>query len=94
MHRLSQKHASAHDAARGFHPGRFTFPCNPSGGWLLQCWGLHYALHNMWMACPDQESTLQGQHGVSCDAPVDNEAGTGSGWQQNKQNCSVLPVVG
>ena len=77
-----------------FYPGRPTVPCSPSGGWLLQCWGLHYALHNMWMACPDQESTLQGQHGVSCDAPVDNEAGTGSGWQQNKQNCTVASVMG
>ena len=48
----------------------------------------------MWMACPDQESTLQGQLGVSSDVPADNESGTGSGWQQNKQDRALPAVVG
>ena len=44
--------------------------CHPRGGWLLQCWGLYYALHCMLMACPNQDGTQQGQHGGSCDAPT------------------------
>ena len=56
------------------------------GGWLLQCWGLYYALHCMLMACPNQDGTQQGQHGGSRDDPADNDLGIGSGWRQNKQN--------
>ena len=48
----------------------------------------------MWMACPDQDSTLQGQRGASCDDLADDDTGTGPGWQQNKQNCAVQSVVG
>ena len=63
------------------------------GGWL-ECWGLCHALHAMWKACPNQDGTLQGQCGVSHSGLADNDAGTGSGWQQNKQNCAVPSVVG
>ena len=68
------------------HLGSVTALCHPSGRWLLQCWGLFYALHCMLMACPNQDGTQQGQHGGSCDDPADNDLGIGSGWRQNKQN--------
>ena len=68
------------------HLGSVTALCHPSGGWLLQCWGLYYALHCMLMACPNQDGTQQGQHGGSRDDPADNDLGIGSGWRQNKQN--------
>ena len=64
-----------------------------AGDWL-ECWRLCYALHTMWMACPDQDTILQGQCGVSCNDLADNDVGTGSGWQQNKQNRTVVSVVG
>ena len=69
-------------------------PVNQVVGDSLECWGLCHALGTAWIACPNQDGTLQGQQGESCDDLADNDAGTGSGWQQNKQNCSVLPVVG
>ena len=69
-------------------------PVSHVAGYRLQCWGLCYALCSMWMACPDQDGTLQGQRGVSCNDLADDDPGTGSGWQQNKQNCTVPSVVG
>ena len=66
-----------------YHLGSVTALCHPRGGWLLQCWGLYYALHCMLMACPNQDGTQQGQHGGSCDDPADNDLGIGSGWRQN-----------
>ena len=74
--------------------GSVTALCHPCGGWLLQCWGLYYALLCMLMACPNQDGTRQGQHGGSCDDPVDDDLGIGSGWRQNKQNRAVPSVVG
>jgi hypothetical protein len=46
------------------------------------------------MAYPDQASSLQGSRGVSCDILAANDLGTGSGWQQSKQNQALLAVVG
>ena len=74
--------------------GASQHPVSQVAGGCLKCWGLCYALCSMWMACPDQDGTLQGQCGVSCNDLADNDAGTGSGWQQNKQNCTVPSVVG
>lgn len=69
-------------------------PVNQVVGSSLKYWGLCHALLSMWMACPDQDGTLQGQCGGSCNDLADDDAETGSGWQQNKQNCAVLSVVG
>ena len=43
---------------------------------------------------PDQASTLQGSHGASCGILAVNDPGTGTGWQQSKQNWALLAVVG
>ena len=77
-----------------FQLGGVTPSCHPSGGWLVKCRYLHYVLLIMLMACPDQVGTPQGQLSVSCDVLVDNDRGTGSGWQQSKQNPAVSSVVG
>jgi len=46
------------------------------------------------MAYPNQASSLQGSHSVSCDILAVDDLGTGSGWQQSKQNQALLAVVG
>ena len=69
-------------------------PVNQVVGSSLKYWGLRHALLSMWMACPDQDGTLQGNCGGSYNDLADDDAETGSGWQQNKQNCAVLSVVG
>ena len=43
---------------------------------------------------PDQGSSLQGSHGASCGILAVNDPGTGTGWQQSKQNWALLAVVG
>ena len=75
-------------------PGGVAPSCHPSGGWLVKCRQLYYVLLSTLMACPDQVGTQQGQRGGSCDVLVDNDMGTGSGWQQSKQNRAVSSVVG
>ena len=40
----------------------------------------------MWMTCPDQADRPQGSHRVSDGILAANDPGTGSGWQQSKQN--------
>ena len=75
-------------------PGRVAPSCHLSGGWLMEYGCLHYVLLAVLRACPDQVGTLQGQRGASCDVLVDNDMGTGSGWQQSKQNRAVSSVVG
>jgi len=52
----------------------------------------HHVLLATLMARPDQVGTPQGQRSVSCDVLVDNDWGTGSGWQQSKQNPAVSSV--
>lgn len=43
---------------------------------------------------PDQASSLQGSHGASYGILAVNDPGTGTGWQQSKQNWALLAVVG
>lgn len=43
---------------------------------------------------PNQAGSLQGSHGVSCDILAVNGPGSGSGWQQNKQNWAPHAVIG
>ena len=74
--------------------GRVTLSCHPSGSWSVKCMYSHNVLLAALMACPDQVGTPQGQRSVSCDVLVDNDWGTGSGWQQSKQNSTVSSVVG
>ena len=68
--------------------------CHPCGGWLVECRQLYYVLLSALMACPNQVGTRQGQRSGSCDVLVDDDTGTGSGWQQSKQNRAVSSVVG
>ena len=78
------------NAALVHHLGNVTVPCQPSGGWLAAVLGtvLSAALH------VDGLSTLQGHHYESNDDLADNDAGTGSGWKQNKQNNAVQSMAG
>ena len=46
------------------------------------------------MGCPSQAESLQGSHDVSQGILVDNDPDIGSGWQQSKQNWTLLAVVG
>ena len=80
--------------SKKFQLGGVTPSCHPSGGWSVKCMCSHYVLLAALMARPDQVGTPQGQRSVSCDVPVDNDWGTGSGWQQSKQNPTVSSVVG
>ena len=77
-----------------FQLGGVTPSCHPSGSWSVKCMCSHHVLLAALMARPDQVGTPQGQHSVSCDVLVDNDRGTGSGWQQSKQNPAVSSVVG
>ena len=52
----------------------------------MECRGLLNALHTMWMGCPYQTGSLQGHPRVSGGGLAGNDSGTGSGWQQSKQN--------
>ena len=54
--------------------------------WVLECGGQVYALQTVLMACPNQASNLQGALSVSRDILAADDLGTGSGWQQSKQN--------
>ena len=60
----------------------------------MECWGAGHVLSAVWMAYPDQASSLQGFHGVNRDLLAANDLGIGSGWQQSKQNWALLAVVG
>ena len=51
-------------------------------------------LQSMWMVHPDQAGRLQGLDGVNCHGLAANNLGTGSGWQQSKQNWVLPAVVG
>ena len=46
------------------------------------------------MVLPDQAGSLQGSRSVSCNLLAANDPGIGSGWQQSKQNWTLLAVVG
>ena len=43
----------------------------------------------MWIALPCQASSLQGHHSVNRGVLVGSDWGTGSGWQQSRQNFST-----
>jgi len=53
-----------------------------------------YALQSMWIVHPGQASSLQGHRSVSCGVLAGNDWGTGSGWQQSRQNSTLLAVTG
>ncbi len=61
---------------------------------VMDCGGTVHVLQTVLMAYPDQASSLQGPHGVNCDILAANDPGTGSGWQQSRQNWALLAVVG
>ena len=60
----------------------------------LKCGGTVHVLQTMQKACPNQACSLQGSRDVSCDSLAANDLGTGSGWQQSRQNWALLAVVG
>ena len=59
-----------------------------------KCQRIHYVQQVMWMAYPDQTSSLQGSRNVNSDILAVNSPGNGSGWQQSKQSWELLAVVG
>ena len=61
---------------------------------VVDCGGAAHVLQTVLMAYPNQASSLQGSHGVSCDILAVDDLGTGSGWQQSKQNEALFAVVG
>ena len=74
------------------HSSLWALAC-PSHG-LLECIGALHVLHAMWMILPNQAGSLQGSCNVSCNFLAANDLGTGSGWQQSKQNWTLPAVVG
>ena len=52
----------------------------------MECRGVLYVLHTVRMGCPYQTGSLQGHPRVSGGGLAGNDSGTGSGWQQSKQN--------
>ena len=64
------------------------------GTMVMKCGETVHVLQTVLMAYPDQASSLQGSHGVNRDILAANDLGTGSGWQQSKQNWALLAVVG
>ena len=60
----------------------------------MECTRAPYVLRGMLMAHPIQASSLQGLHGVSCDALAVNDLGIGTGWQQSTQSWVLLAVMG
>ena len=61
---------------------------------LQECTGVLHVLLVMWMVLPSQAGGLQGcQHG-SARTLAENDLGTGSGWQQRRQNRALPAVAG
>ena len=80
-------------------PRALTFTGRPwppvaPGIMVLKCEGAVHVLQLVQKACPNQACSLQGSCGVSCSSLAVNDLGTGSGWQQSKQNWTLLAVVG
>ena len=69
-------------------------PCRLADLGCWHSWKRRHVLQTVQMAYPDQASSPQGLCGVSRDPLVVNDLGTGSGWQQSKQNYALLAVVG
>ncbi len=61
---------------------------------VMKCGGTAHVLQTVLMAYPAQASGLQGSHGVNCGTLAVDDLGTGSGWQQSKQNWAPLAVGG
>ena len=61
-------------------------------GLEMKCFQTEYALQTMWMTRLNQAGSLQGHCAVRCGALAANNLGTGTGWQQSKQDW-VLPAV-
>ena len=72
--------------------GGFRFPVASDDG--NEVWGNSACLQTVQRACPNQVCSLQGSRDVSCDSLAANDLGTGSGWQQSRQNWALLAVVG
>ena len=53
-----------------------------------------YVLHSMLMGCPNQTGSLQGHPRGSKGGLAGNDPGTGLGWQQSRQNWTLLAVAG
>ena len=64
------------------------------GDMAKECGETVHVLQTVQMACPYQACSLQGSRDVSCDSLAANDLGTGSGWQQSRQNWALLAVVG
>ena len=83
---LKSRKSFEHDSRAGTHQvfsaGGSPVPC----GWEMECQGALQVLQVMSMACPNQAGSLQGSRGVNRDILAANDLGTGSGWQQSKQN--------
>jgi hypothetical protein len=60
----------------------------------MECRRPHHVLLVALRACPNQVGARQGRRGGGYDALADNDTGTGSGWQQSKQNRAASSVVG
>jgi len=60
----------------------------------MECAGACQGLWSMWMTHPYQAGGLQGSRGGSCDTLAANDPGTGTGWQQSKQNWMPPAVEG
>ena len=56
------------------------------GARVVEYHGTGYVLHAVLMARPEQASSLQGSHDVSCDNLAANDLGIVSGWQQSMEN--------
>ena len=60
---------------------------------VMECGETDHVLQTVPKAHPDQACSLQGSD-VSCDILAANDLGTGSGWQQSRQNWALIAVVG
>ena len=91
------RHLRAQTLRKPFCGSSFDFgglPLLPFGALAEKCRRIHYVLQVMWMAYPDQTSSLQGSRSVNSDILAVNAPGIGSGWQQSKQSWALLAVVG
>ena len=61
---------------------------------MWNCGEAGHVLCTMLMAQPDQAPSLQGLQGVNPDVLAVEDLGTGSGWQQSKQNWALHAVEG
>ena len=64
------------------------------GARVVEYHGTGYVLHAVLMARPEQASSLQGSHDVSCDNLAANGLWMVSSWQQGMENYALLAVLG